>query len=62
MPEETKQIPAMVHQNDEATASKKAKKTKGSGGFESMGLSPPIYKAIIRKGYRMPTPIQRKVI
>ena len=27
-----------------------------------MGLSQPVYKAIIRKGYRVPTPIQRKVI
>jgi ATP-dependent RNA helicase DDX54/DBP10 len=32
------------------------------GGFESMGLSQQVYKAIIRKGYRVPTPIQRKVI
>ena len=27
-----------------------------------MGLSQPVYKAIIRKGYRVPAPIQRKVI
>lgn len=44
------------------SAAKKSKSKKGSGGFEAMGLSHPVYKAIIRKGYRIPTPIQRKVI
>jgi ATP-dependent RNA helicase DDX54/DBP10 len=46
------------------TRSKKRKpeKAKKGNGFESMGLSPAVYRAIIRKGYRVPTPIQRKVI
>jgi superfamily II DNA/RNA helicase len=38
-----------------------SKKLK-SGGFESLGLSKPIYKAIKGKGYRVPTPIQRKCL
>ena len=48
---------------DESTAKPGGKKVKkGSGGFEAMGLCHPVFKAIIRKGYRVPTPIQRKVI
>lgn len=37
------------------------KKKKGSGGFQSMGLSFPIIKGITKRGYKQPTPIQRKV-
>ncbi len=38
-----------------------SRKKKKSGGFQSMGLSYPVYKGILKKGYRVPTPIQRKV-
>lgn len=38
------------------------KKKKKSGGFQSMGLSFPVFKGIMKKGYRLPTPIQRKTI
>ena len=38
--------------------SRKAK----SGGFQSMGLSSAVYRSIMRKGYRVPTPIQRRAI
>ncbi|XP_076803666.1 ATP-dependent RNA helicase DDX54-like [Clavelina lepadiformis] len=38
------------------------RKKKKSGGFQSMGLSHAVYKGIIRKGYKVPTPIQRKCI
>ncbi|CAG8500056.1 7887_t:CDS:10 [Acaulospora morrowiae] len=38
------------------------RKKKKSGGFQSMGLSYSIYKAILHKGYKVPTPIQRKTI
>ncbi|KAK3088605.1 hypothetical protein FSP39_021200, partial [Pinctada imbricata] len=39
------------------------RKKKKSGGFQSMGsLSHHVYKGIIRKGYKIPTPIQRKTI
>ncbi|KAL4609445.1 ATP-dependent RNA helicase DDX54 [Arapaima gigas] len=38
------------------------KKKKKSGGFQSMGLSYPVFKGVIKKGYKVPTPIQRKTI
>ncbi|KAJ9086492.1 ATP-dependent RNA helicase dbp10 [Entomophthora muscae] len=37
------------------------KKKTASGGFQSMGLSPFLLKAIQRKGFKIPTPIQRKM-
>ncbi|KAF0685566.1 Aste57867_22574 [Aphanomyces stellatus] len=36
------------------------KKTNKQGGFQSLGLSPPIFKAVMAMGYKVPTPIQRK--
>ena len=35
---------------------------KKGGGFQAMGLSPNVLKAITRKGFSVPTPIQRKTI
>lgn len=43
------------------TTEGKSKKKK-SGGFQSMNLAYPIYKAVIGKGFNVPTPIQRKAI
>jgi ATP-dependent RNA helicase DDX54/DBP10 len=40
----------------------KQKKKSKSGGFESLGLSPDVYRGIKRKGYKVPTPIQRKTM
>lgn len=40
---------------------KQSKKSK-SGGFESLGLIPNVYNAVKKKGYRVPTPIQRKTM
>lgn len=37
-------------------------KSKKSGGFQSMGLSFGVIKAITKRGYKIPTPIQRKTI
>ena len=37
------------------------KKSKG-GGFQSLGLSYPIFKAVLKQGYHVPTPIQRKTM
>lgn len=48
-----------VEDAQEETSNKKKK--KGSGGFQSMGLSFPILKGITKRGYKQPTPIQRKV-
>ncbi|ORY95293.1 P-loop containing nucleoside triphosphate hydrolase protein [Syncephalastrum racemosum] len=38
------------------------RKNKKSGGFQSMGLTHPIFKAVLHKGFKVPTPIQRKCI
>lgn len=38
------------------------KKKKKSGGFQSMNLIHPVYRAIVSKGFNVPTPIQRRVI
>ncbi|XP_059062414.1 ATP-dependent RNA helicase DDX54 isoform X1 [Achroia grisella] len=38
------------------------KKKKSSGGFQSMGLSFHVIKGITKRGYKQPTPIQRKTI
>ena len=39
----------------------KKKLCKKSGGFQSMALSFPTLKGILKRGYKIPTPIQRKV-
>lgn len=45
-----------------AESKKKAGKKSGkSGGFQAMGLSYPVLKGILKRGYKVPTPIQRKV-
>lgn len=41
---------------------KQNRKNKKSGGFQSMGLSHAVFKGIFRRGYKIPTPIQRKAI
>ncbi|CAG0885350.1 unnamed protein product, partial [Cyprideis torosa] len=38
------------------------KKKRKSGGFQSMGLSNAVFRGIMKKGYKVPTPIQRKTI
>jgi ATP-dependent RNA helicase DDX54/DBP10 len=37
------------------------RKKKKSGGFQSMGLSYNVFHGIMKCGYKIPTPIQRKV-
>lgn len=39
----------------------KQKNGKKSGGFQAMGLSFPVLKGVLKRGYKVPTPIQRKV-
>jgi len=38
------------------------KKNQGisGGGFQSLGLSEPVYRGIVKMGFRIPTPVQRK--
>lgn len=35
---------------------------KVSGGFQSLGLSPGMFKGVMAMGYKVPTPIQRKAL
>jgi hypothetical protein len=35
---------------------------EGARNAESMGLHQPLFAALRRKGYRLPTPVQRKTI
>ncbi|XP_078434973.1 putative DEAD-box ATP-dependent RNA helicase 29 isoform X2 [Wolffia australiana] len=51
-----------VSSKGELKRKKKEMKKSKSGGFESLGLSPEIFRGIKRKGYRVPTPIQRKTM
>jgi ATP-dependent RNA helicase DDX54/DBP10 len=51
----------------QASANRKGSSLKGrtvkkGGGFQAMGLSMSLLKAISRKGFSVPTPIQRKTI
>ena len=48
-----------VHSLASAAAALPGKKTKG-GGFQSMGLSQAVLSGVLRMGYKVPTPIQRK--
>lgn len=44
------------------SANLKGKTVKKGGGFQAMGLNAHLLKAITRKGFSVPTPIQRKTI
>ncbi|KAI9847776.1 MAG: ATP-dependent RNA helicase dbp10 [Thelocarpon superellum] len=44
------------------SANIKGRSVKKGGGFQAMGLNLNLLKAITRKGYAVPTPIQRKTI
>ncbi|CAH1738888.1 ATP-dependent RNA helicase DDX54 [Aphis gossypii] len=50
--------------NDIATLKPEVKQKTGkrSGGFQAMGLSFPVLKGVLKRGYKVPTPIQRKTI
>lgn len=47
---------------DMATMINQNRKKKKSGGFQSMGLSSEVLRGVLLKGYRVPTPIQRKTV
>lgn len=55
--------PEEINDSDEDNEINNIKKKvcKKSGGFQSMALSFPLLKGILRRGYKIPTPIQRKV-
>jgi len=46
---------------EDLSGGKKKKKVK-PGSFQGLGLSQPTYKAVMRMGYKVPTPVQRKTI
>jgi len=46
----------------EQSKTTKGKKKGSGGGFQTMGLNNHILRAIVKKGYACPTPIQRKAI
>lgn len=48
--------------SDSRSASNSRKAKFSAGSFNSMGLMPALLKAIQKKGFRQPTPIQRKCI
>lgn len=52
----------LVSSITELKKKEKNKKKAKSGGFESMNLSPNVFRGVKRKGFRVPTPIQRKTI
>lgn len=45
-----------------ADAKARAKAMRAKGGFQVMGLSYPVLKGITKRGYNLPTPVQRKTI
>ncbi|KAM7253372.1 hypothetical protein ACFE04_025990 [Oxalis oulophora] len=59
-----KSDPLELHVSSKAELLRKQKhqKKSKSGGFESLNLSPNTYNGVKRKGYKVPTPIQRKTM
>lgn len=55
-------IAAQQAASNRKTTSVTGKTTKKGGGFQSMGLNANLLKAITKKGFSVPTPIQRKTI
>lgn len=55
-------IAAQQAANNRKTKDLTGKTIKKGGGFQSMGLNGHLLKAITRKGFSVPTPIQRKTI
>jgi ATP-dependent RNA helicase DDX54/DBP10 len=49
-------------QDDENFIKSMKVKKSSSGGFQTMGLSKNVLRAVMKKGYKVPTPIQRKCI
>ncbi|XP_015606294.1 ATP-dependent RNA helicase DDX54 [Cephus cinctus] len=48
--------------DDEEISNGKKKFAKKSGGFQAMGLNFEVLKGVLKRGYKIPTPIQRKTI
>jgi len=50
------------NENDGIGGYQKKKGKKSSGGFQSLGLSEDVYRGIVKMGFRVPTPVQRKAL
>ena len=48
--------------NDGESKHGKKKEKKKTGGFQSFGVIPPVFKGIMKFGFKVPTPVQRKAI
>ena len=48
-------------EEENGVANFKKKSGKKSGGFQAMALSHSVLSGILKRGYKIPTPIQRKV-
>lgn len=55
-------IAASQAASNRKTSNIKGRSVKKGGGFQAMGLNANLLKAITRKGFSVPTPIQRKTI
>ena len=55
-------IAAHVTASNRKSSNLKGRTVKKGGGFQAMGLNAALLKAITRKGFSVPTPIQRKAI
>ena len=51
-----------LHAANRKASNLKGKSVRKGGGFQAMGLNANLLKAITRKGFSVPTPIQRKTI
>nr|XP_017247102.1 PREDICTED: putative DEAD-box ATP-dependent RNA helicase 29 [Daucus carota subsp. sativus] len=56
------EAPLLVSSVTELKKKEKLQKKAKSGGFESLGLSFNVFRGVKRKGYKVPTPIQRKTM
>ncbi|XP_051168138.1 ATP-dependent RNA helicase DDX54 [Leptopilina boulardi] len=54
--------PEEFEDDDDEVVNTKKKVGKKSGGFQAMGLSQTVLNGILKRGYKIPTPIQRKTI
>lgn len=52
---------AAAEENKDIEDTVKKKGSRKTGGFQSMNLSFNVLKGVIKRGYKIPTPIQRKV-
>ncbi|KAK4146756.1 P-loop containing nucleoside triphosphate hydrolase protein [Dichotomopilus funicola] len=55
-------ISLQQRRSNRKTGNLQGKSAKKSGGFQAMGLNSNLLRAITRKGFSVPTPIQRKAI